>query len=264
VPAVPAALEAALRDALCWLNSSLAAGERAAAALKDELRRLDDRLLAQAGVRAPGAAHADLDLGHAAWERARLEAALAAAREGATARAQALAREVVAYEDPGAGGYYDDLGHPARQPHLRFGHPVARYCNVAVPPELAGQRPLPWDIPIYDPANRPSQNSFVFTYTAEPGVRLAYTGLDPQAAYRVRLTYCVPRTWPRRFALRQRLEANGLLVHGERDVPEYTAEHIECDLPREATAAGTLELRFHPASGSMGTAVSEVWLLRAA
>jgi hypothetical protein len=46
-------------------------------------------------------------------------------------------------------------------------------------------------------------------------------------------------------------------------VPEYTAEQVECDLPREATAAGVLDLQFHAASGSMGTAVSEVWLLRA-
>jgi hypothetical protein len=264
-PAVdPGALAAALRDALRLLDDGRAAAERAAGPLKDALRHLDDRLRAQAGVRAPGTAHADLDLGHAAWDRARLESALAAARDGATARALALVREVVAYEDPGPGGCYDDLGHPARQPHLRFGHPVARYCNVAVPPELAEQRPLPWDIPIYDPANRPSQNSFAFTYNAEPGVRLAYTGLDPQAAYRVRLTYCVPRTWPRRFAMRQRLEANGLLVHDEREVPEYTAEHVELALPREATAAGALDLQFHAADGSMGTAVSEVWLLRAA
>jgi hypothetical protein len=259
----PGWLEAALRDALRLLDAGREADERAAAPLKDALRRLDDRLLDEAGVRAPGTGHADLDLGHAAWDRARLEAALAAVKEGAAARALALVRDVVAYEDPGPGGCYDDLGHPARQPHLRFGHRVARYCNVAVPPELAEQRPLPWAVPIYDPANRPSQNSFAFTYNGEPGVRLAYTGLDPRAAYRVRLTYCVPRTWPRRFAMRQRLEASGLPVHGECEVPEYTAEQVECDLPPEATAAGVLDLQFHAAPGSMGTAVSEVWLLRA-
>ena len=79
----------------------------------------------------------------------------------------------------------------------------------------------------------------------------------------MRLTYCVPRTWPRRFAMRQRLEANGVLVHDERDVPEFTAERVEYPLPPEATAAGSVELHFRAGGDSMGTAVSEVWLLPA-
>jgi hypothetical protein len=133
---------------------------------------------------------------------------------------------------------------------------------VAVPPELAPERPLPWDVPIYDPANRPSQNSFAFTYRAEPGVRLLYLGLEPEAGYRLRLTYCVPRTWPRRFAMQQRLEANGLLVHETLEVPEYAAGQVEFAVPHEAVASRALELQFRAAPGSMGTAVSEVWLLR--
>jgi hypothetical protein len=260
-PGAPDALAAALAAALGDLEEGRAADERAAGPLKEALRRLDDDLLAQGAVRAPGTAHADLTLDADEWDRTALAAALAAARSGETARALALLRDAVAYEDAGPGGWYDNLGHPGRQPHLRFGHAVARYCNVAVPPELAPERPLPWDVPIYDPANRPSQNSFAFTYLGEPGVRLVYGGLDPAMPYRVRLTYCVPRTWPRRFAMRQRLEASGVLVHDERGVPEFTAERVEYPLPPGATASGSVELRFSAAGDSMGTAVSEVWLL---
>jgi hypothetical protein len=255
-------MEALIREALRLIAADRETVEASLAPLKASLRTLDDRLCDESGVRAPGTRHLELDLGHACWDLEQLTAALDAARADATARAQQLIRAVIGYEDAGPRGWYDDLGHAGKQAHLRFGHSVPRYCNVAVPPDLAAQRPLPWDVPIYDPANRPSQNTFAFTYRDEPGVRLAYLGLDPEAPYRLRLTYCVPRTWPRRFAMQQRLEANGLLVHDTREVPEYTAEQVEFALPRETITSGAVELQFHAAPGSMGTAVSEVWLLR--
>jgi hypothetical protein len=60
----------------------------------------------------------------------------------------------------------------------------------------------------------------------------------------------------------QRLEANGLLVHGDLEVPQATAQELVFPLPEGVCRLGDLELEWHPAEGSAGTAVSEVWLER--
>lgn len=81
-----------------------------------------------------------------------------------------MAHDVATYEGPGPGGWYDDLGHPGRSPHLRRGHGATLLQGL-------------------DPENRPSHNRCARSYRGEAGVLLAYTGLEPDAAYQVRLTY---------------------------------------------------------------------------
>ena len=146
------------------------------------------------------------------------------------------------YEDAGPGGWYDDLGHPARAPHLRRGHPIALTRQL-------------------DAANRPTQNTHARTYRGEPGVLLAYAGLDPRARYRVRFT-CVAAARRGGTGIVQRLEASGLPVHDALAVPAATAGEYGFPLPPAAHRYGDLELEWLPAPGSAGTAVSEVWLER--
>jgi hypothetical protein len=224
-----------------------AAGDEAElAGLKRDLLDLDGAIHATPGARVhlPLIARLDADVGNGDWARRRLAAAAATLAAGDAAAAWAIARRVAGYEDAGPGGWYDDLGHPARAPHLRRGHPIALTRQM-------------------DAANRPTQNTHARTYRGEPGVLLAYDGLDPAARYRVRLTCVAP---PARAGTRlvQRLEAGGLPVHDALEVPAATAGEYVFSLPPAAYRTGDLELEWIPAPGSAGTAVSEVWLERVA
>ena len=90
---------------------------------------------------------------------------------------------------------------------------------------------------------------------------MRYTGLDRQAAYKVRVTYGGDS--PR---IKIRLVANGSIeIHPflEKPVPY---QPVEFDIPREATATGELRLDWtrEPALGGNGRGcqVSEVWLIK--
>ena len=221
-----------------------AAGEATLAGLKRDLLDLDAAIHALPGARIhlPLIAHLDAPLGDGAWARRRLTAAGETLAAGDLPAAWALVRRVTGYEDAGPGGWYDDLGHPARAPHLRRGHPIALTRQM-------------------DAANRPTQNTHARTYRGEPGVLLAYAGLDPEARYRVRFT-CVTaaagrdghRAAPRSERPPRARPARG--AGGDR-------RGVRLPLPPAAHRHGDLELEWLPAPGSAGTAVSEVWLERA-
>ena len=221
-----------------------AAGEATLVGLKRDLLDLDAALHALPGARIhlPLIARLDAPLGDGAWANRRLAAAGDTLAAGDLPAAWALVRRVTGYEDAGPGGWYDDLGHPARAPHLRRGHPIALTRQM-------------------DAANRPTQNTHARTYRGEPGVLLAYTGLDPRARYRVRFT-CVAAARRGGTGIAQRLEASGLPVHDALEVPAATAGEYVFPLPPAAHRYGDLELEWLPAPGSAGTAVSEVWLER--
>jgi hypothetical protein len=174
-----------------------------------------------------------------------LEEARAAFTGGDLAAAWEMARDVAAYEDPGPGGWYDDLGHPGRSPHLRRGHSA----TLLVP---------------LDPKNRPSHTYYARTYRGEPGVLLSYDGLDPATEYRVKLTYV---SLPARASgpVVQRLEANGREVHPDLELPARTAQQFTFPLPRDAYPFGRLDLEWSPSTRPRtagATAVAEVWLIR--
>jgi hypothetical protein len=112
-----------------------------------------------------------------------------------------------------------------------------------------------------DAGNRPSHNYCARSYRGEPGVLLSYEGLDPQAAYEVKLTYVGMRG---RTAPLQRLEANGRPVHPDLEVPAGAARHFTFPIPCQSYPFGRLDLEWLPATsgGNGGTAVAEVWLIR--
>lgn len=172
-----------------------------------------------------------------------------------------LVKRVVHYEDPGPGGYYDDLGDPRRSPRLVHGWP---YGDGG-----------------FSDSNRPSQRSMAFTTDGQAGVTLRYRDLNPSASYRVRMTLMRPR-YKQRFARwhlqsRQSIVADGVVLARDIELPEYEADFFEFEVPQHLTSDGVLELQFHkqpgvgegPESqvtvwrntGGWGTLVSEVWLL---
>lgn len=165
------------------------------------------------------------------------------------AAANKLIDAIAKYDDPGPGGFYDDLGNPERQPHL-----------------VAGEK---WDD---DPAylrspqaehnlNRGSRLSWLTqseTLYAQP-LRMRYTGLDTSATYRVKIVYFG------RFRSTMSLDANGIAIHGalpkEDIVKANQPVPVEFAVPKEATKTGTLELTWRRLSGR-GCQVAEVFLLK--
>jgi hypothetical protein len=200
---------------------------------------------ASGGERGAVLDYLDVPLANQAWIRAQLEQALATASPAAVADA---IRVITTWEDPGPGGFYDDLGDPQRQPHLVQPKPWA-----ADPGYVEGVRT---DFAIPQPGYRQSWVHYAETLYGTP-IEMRYTGLDRNASYLVRITYSG------RYKPTMTLVADGRhSIHGPiaTTVPPTI---IERPIPRDATADGNLTLRWQRTTGR-GAQVSEVWLIRVA
>jgi hypothetical protein len=153
---------------------------------------------------------------------------------------------IIGWEDPGPGGFYDDLGNRDKQPHL-------------LRPKTWSEDPgyvesIRTDFAKPEPGYRQSWVSYAESLYGAP-VFARYTGLDPKAQYVVRATYSG------RYRPVMELWADDKYqVHG----PEPTTVPPtikEWPVPREATSDGTLVLRWTRLSGR-GAQVSEVWLMK--
>lgn len=183
----------------------------------------------------------DRPLNDAPWLRAQFAAIRALPDEAdRLARLAAIASRI----DPGPGGFYDDLGDVARQPHLVRGpgfdeDPAGRRSALM---HFDGERGMP-----------ASWHDQALTLYEQP-LRLEYEGLDPAARYRVRVVYGLGPV---------RLTANGEEVHPPLD-RRYQA--VEFDVPARATATGRLRLEWTGQEGRGGNgravSVAEVFLLR--
>jgi hypothetical protein len=189
-------------------------------------------------------------LNNAGWLLARFAeaAALPTERE----RLAAIDR-IVRWTDPGPGGYYDDLGDPAQQPHLVKGLPFdqdpQRFKST-----LTGFG--------YRPDWRLSWMTHAESFWDTP-LQMRYTGLDPAAQYRVRVVYAGDAFSTDTLI---RLVANDTHeIHPpmKKAVPPAPVEY---DIPVEATRGGELTLTFTGPSGAgsagRGTQIAEVWLVR--
>ena len=149
---------------------------------------------------------------------------------------------ILNWTDPGPGGFYDDLGDPARQPHLVRG---------SVSLEYRPQWPRSWW-------------TYAESFYDEP-LQMRYTGLDRAAEYRVRVVYAGDSSG-RKIRLvaggtgLQPVEIHPLLLKPQPVRP------IEFDIPRAATAQGELELSWYREAGlggnGRGCQVAEVWLIK--
>jgi hypothetical protein len=214
--------------------------------LRDEAGRLGEESDAIFGIRNVGYFSLDTGLTGLAWLSNQIKSAAAAKSDD---EKRALLAIVAGYEDPGEGGFYDDAGRQGRQPHLTKGDSY----NASA---------------MLDPNNRPSQNTIAFNLEDKRGVVFLYTGLDPDASYKVRLTMVVPRIprglveMPTEFRRTQHIVADGEYVVKDVEIPEYTAKQFEYDIPKRLTEDGSLELALEKGTGAMATIVSEVWLIK--
>lgn len=168
------------------------------------------------------------------------------------------------WTDPGAGGFYDDLGNPSRQPHL-----VKGVGFQSDPGSYASAR-SDWeedivqddDEPTPAAARRLSWIDHVESLYDAP-LRMHYEGLDSHASYRIRVVYAgdAPKKTIRLVA------GPGMEVHPLLTKP-WPFLPMEFSIPVAATASGELDLAWYGEPGlggnGRGCQVSEVWLIREA
>jgi hypothetical protein len=169
--------------------------------------------------------------------------------------------EIVNWTNPGPGGFYDDLGNLANQPHLvrgpGYGQDPMFLRSSLVSFGFRGLgRSQQFDM-IEAPTSWWNHAEALF----DAALEMHYEGLDPAAEYKLRVVYAGE---PSR--VRVRLQAGeGLEIHPlmERAMP---FRPLEFEIPREATRAGELRLRWTKETGlggaGRGLQVAEVWLIR--
>ncbi|MCA9430368.1 MAG: hypothetical protein KC940_07665 [Candidatus Omnitrophica bacterium] len=166
-------------------------------------------------------------------------------------------KELLMYEYPGDGGFYDNAGVEGKQPHLVLGESLSNPAQFAK---------------MLDPNNRPSANTFA--YNMEGPVEFQYQNLDRDSSYRVKLTLVgvrMPPAMAKQFGVEGDLKlSQDILVDGEPvaedlPIPQYTARQFEFDIPPQATADGNLRLTIkgiETPGGFSASVVSEVWLMK--
>jgi hypothetical protein len=170
--------------------------------------------------------------------------------------------EIVRWTNPGPGGFYDDLGNPARQPHL-----VQGLSFEQDPGRLQSARAgFEEDLVVDEPdeaaglARRLSWMDHAESLYDAP-LRMHYRGLDPGARYKVRVLYGGDN--PKRKIR--------LLANENAEIHPYIAKPVpfrplEFSIPPSATASGDLTLSWHGEAGlggnGRGCQVSEVWLVK--
>ena len=160
---------------------------------------------------------------------------------------------IVNWEDPGPGGFYDDLGNTEKQPHLVRQTTWDEDPGFVLGPQESHYRSLDNSTLKVDPLKFSWLDQAQTLYGAPLIVR--YEGLDPDAVYRVRATYFG------RYGAVMRLVADDRFeIHGAHP-SERPPWPVEFDIPKEATADGVLELAWHLVQGR-GCQVAEVWLLK--
>ncbi|MGH9469269.1 MAG: hypothetical protein ACRD1N_02870 [Terriglobia bacterium] len=162
--------------------------------------------------------------------------------------------ELLDRTNPGPGGFYDDLGNVARQPHLARGlgsvnDPEFRASSLAgfgYPDYLGDRAPVAW-------------KNWAESLFDAPLV-MNYRGLDAAAHYRVRVVYAGDS-----MSKKIRMAANeNVEIHGYIEKP-WPVKPLEFAIPKQATASGKLQLRWYREPGlggnGRGCQVAEVWLM---
>lgn len=156
--------------------------------------------------------------------------------------------ELVNWTNPGPGGFYDDLGNPARQPHLVRRETQPGFMESTLTGFASPQQ------------ERTSASDHAETLYETP-LEMQYTGLDPKSRYQVRVVYGADQTRGK-----IRLETGGTNeIHPFIDKPA-NGTPVTWNLSPYAYQGGFLTLRWRrePGLGGNGRSVqvAEVWLIR--
>ncbi|HOJ33160.1 MAG TPA: hypothetical protein PKY35_09420 [Candidatus Hydrogenedentes bacterium] len=161
--------------------------------------------------------------------------------------------EILAWEDAGPGGFYDDLGNLSKQPHLVRQTTWREDPGFIHGPQEEFSKALDNATLRFEDA-RLSWLDQSQTLYGTP-LKMRYENLAADAQYKVRVTYAG------RFKATMELWADGQYkVHDALLQPSPTWP-VEFDVPKEATQDGVLELEWRLVAGR-GCQVAEVWLLK--
>jgi hypothetical protein len=171
-------------------------------------------------------------------------------------------QHILGWTDPGPGGFYDDLGNPARQPHLVRELDFEQDPGSMESPRSDFEEDLVADEPDEktEGARRVSWMDHAETLYDTP-LQLRYSGLDPAASYKVRVVYAGDN--PKRTIRLLANEASELHPYLSKPVP---FRPLEFSVPQSQTRGGNLTLKWFGEPGlggnGRGCQVSEVWLLK--
>lgn len=159
--------------------------------------------------------------------------------------------EIVNWPNPGTGGFYDDLGNAAQQPHLVRAMPYERDPGFLSSPALGFRYDAQWRLSWCTHADG----------LYDTPVVMRYSQLDPRAAYKIRVLYAGDNFRAQvRLATAERLE-----IHPWMNKPS-PIRPVEFDIPAAATAGGSLTLVWEatPRRGGPGRGcqIAEVWLMK--
>lgn len=164
--------------------------------------------------------------------------------------------EILNWTNPGPGGFYDDLGNPAEQPHLVRG-PTYEEDPGHLRRPLLGFARQSWGA-------QPWRLSWITNAESmfDAPVEMHYRSLDPAARYKLRILYGGEFSAQRVI----RLVADGKYEIQPYQRIERLTEPLEFDVPPEATADGELRLTWTKTPGLPGSGrgcqIAEVWLIR--
>ena len=187
---------------------------------------------------------AKLDLSEAGWWKKVIEEAKAA---GNGALIRNAINKLLKYEDPGAGGFYDDVGWPCESKHLTHGETLWAFMPFAGPA-------------------RHSHYNLAYTM-GSPGVSFAYDGLEPGVQYVVRVSvgahFELDQPALREMKLTEGIEADGEVISDGFSVPMGETAFHEFDIPLSLTQDGKLNIALTPKAGFMPvTGLYEIWLMQ--
>ena len=181
-------------------------------------------------------------------------------------RAQRL-DEILYRQNPGPGGFYDDLGNLMQQPHLVRGPgfdqdpSLLESSAVSIVNQSDGALAAASDFALLGMGLQPigpmAWWDLAETYYDTP-LRMRYTGLDKQAQYKLRAVYLGDPQREMRLVADDQFEIHPFIKKEPRP--------FEFDIPPAATADGELNLSWTQAPGSRGAGrgcqVAEVWLIK--
>ena len=160
---------------------------------------------------------------------------------------------LVNWEDPGEGGFYDDLGCGWKQPHL-----VRQVDWKTDPMSIEGPQEAHYrSMDNEDHTIAPLKFSWLDQAETDYGlpVLMRYENLDPNAQYRVRVTYFGRYGVPMRLVADETFPIHDLLG------PSDPVWPVEFPVPKQATQDGSLDLAWNLETGR-GCMVAEVWLIK--
>jgi uncharacterized protein (DUF1778 family) len=217
-------------------------------AVLEEARKLGEESNKIIGYRVPATFFVEeYDLAEVGWWKKTLDRALV---DGNNSTMKNVAKMILDYENPGEGGFYDNLGWPNDPKHLVRGE------------WLWGFMPFP------GPAKR-SHYNLAYTMVEPSGVSLTYESLDSKAQYVVRISIGIHLEESeeadilRGVELKEGIQADGQVVSEEFAIPRNDVIIREFDVPRGATKDGKLEITLTNSSPALPiTGAYEVWLMR--